>query len=82
MWETQARKFTTSKKVNIDFCLPEFRATKNVTWKLYVDESTNGRYNMTLGRDLLTALGLDLKFSLNVIHDGEGPYKGFSSFFS
>ena len=34
---------------------------------------------MILGRDLLTELGLDLKFSGNVIHGGEGPYKGCSA---
>ena len=28
MWETQAGKFTTSNKVNVDLCLPEFSATK------------------------------------------------------
>ena len=31
---------------------------------------------MILVRDLLTALGLDLKFSDNVIIGGEGPYEG------
>ena len=34
---------------------------------------------MILGRDLLTALGLDPKFSENVIIGGEGPYEMFSS---
>ena len=29
MWETQSGKFTTSKKVNIDFFLPEFSAKKD-----------------------------------------------------
>ena len=76
MWETQAGKFTTSKKVNIDFCPPEFSATKIVTWKFHVDESTNGRYDMILGRGLLTAPGLDLEFSKNVIIGGEGLYEG------
>ena len=66
-WENQARKFMTSKKLNVNLCLPGFSATKIVTWKCHVDESTNGRYDMILGRDLLTALGLDLKFSENVI---------------
>ena len=61
-WETQARKFTTSKKVNVDFCLPEFSATKIVTCKCHVDDSTTGIYDMILGRDLLTALVLDLFF--------------------
>ena len=50
-----------------------------MTWKCHVDESTTGRYNMILGRDLLTALGLDLKFSGNVICGGEGPYEGCSA---
>ena len=31
---------------------------------------------MILGRDLLSALGLDLKFSQNLIIGGEGPYEG------
>ena len=62
-WETQAGKFTTSKKVNVDFCLPEFSATKIVSWKCHVDKKTNSMYDMNLGRDLLTELGLDLNFS-------------------
>ena len=33
---------------------------------------------MILGRDLLTALGMDLKFSEDVIIGGDGPYKGCS----
>ena len=60
------------------FLLLEFSATKIVTWKCHVDKSTNGRYNMILGRDLLTALRLDLKFSDDVIIDGKGTYKGCS----
>ena len=62
-WETQAGKFTISKKVNVDFCLPEFSATKIVTWKCHVDKSTTGRYDIILGRDQITALILYLKFS-------------------
>ena len=67
MWKNQAGKFTTSKKVNVDFCLSEFSTTEIVTWKCHVDESTNGRYDMILGRDLLTTLRPDLKFSENTI---------------
>ena len=62
--------------MKIDFLLPEFSWTNIVTWKYHVDESTNGRYDMILGRDLITTLGLDLKFSKKVIIGGEGPYKG------
>ena len=78
-WETQAGKFTTSMKVNIHFCLPEFSATKNVSWKSQVDNSTNIRYNIIVGRDLLTALELYLKSSENIIIIGEVTYKGCSS---
>ena len=34
---------------------------------------------MILGRYLLVVLGLDLKFSENVTHGGEGPYEGCSA---
>ena len=64
----------TSKKVNVDFCIPELSATKIVKQKCHVDDSTNCRYDMIQGRDLLTTLGLDLKFSDNVISGGKGPY--------
>ena len=76
MQETQAGKFKTLGKVNVDFCLPEFSSTKIVTWKCHVDKFTTGRYEMILGRDLLTALGLDLNWSENVIIGGRGPHEG------
>ena len=41
-----------------------------------MDESTNFRYNLILGRDLLPALGKCVKFSDNVIIGGEEPYEG------
>ena len=43
-----------------------------------MDESTNGRYNTILGRDLLTALGLDLFLDKIIIGD-KGPYEGCSA---
>ena len=52
----------TSKKVNMDFCLPEFSAKNIVMWKCQIYEYNNGRYDMILGRDLLPALGMDIKF--------------------
>ena len=78
MWETQARKFTTSKKANIDFRLLGFSGTKIVSWNCQVDNYTNSRYDMILGRYLLTAVGLDLKFPQNIVIGDEGPYNGCS----
>ena len=49
-----------------------------MTSKYHIDESIHGRYYIILGRDLLTALVLDLKFSNNIIFGVEGPYEGYS----
>ena len=67
MQEIQSGEFTIQKNVNVDLWIPEFSATKIVTWKCHVDESTNSRYDMNLGRDLLTSMGLHIKFFYNVI---------------
>ena len=76
MWKTQACKFTTSHKMNVESCLTEFSATKIVLWNCHVDNNTNIRYDVILGRDLLTLMVLDLKFSVKVITGGEGQYEG------
>ena len=78
-WQAQAGTFTTDQKHKLNFFLQEFSATKIVTWECHVRESTNSRYDMILGRDLLTALGMDMKFSDNIIIGGEGPYEQFSA---
>ena len=79
MWETQYGKFFISKKAYIDFCLSDFSATNTVIWKHSVDKSTNVRYDMILGRDLLTSLGLDLKVSKHIMIVSEVTYVGCSS---
>ena len=47
-----------------------------MTCKCHVDESTTGRYDLIIVRYLLTALGLDLKFSENIVIVSEGPCEG------
>ena len=59
----QVCNITTNLKVKIDFILPELSATKIVTWNFHVDDSVKGRYYMILGKDLLTQLLLNVKFS-------------------
>ena len=66
-WHMQADKITTNLKVKIHFTLPGNSATKIVTWSFHVDDSAKGKCYMILGTDLLTALGLNLKFSDHVI---------------
>ena len=53
-WNIQAGKITNNSKVNIDFTLPELRAIKIVMWNFHVDKFAKGRYDMILGRYLLT----------------------------
>ena len=53
-WHTQAGSISTNMKVKIDFTLPELSTTKIVTWKFHVDDSDKGRYDIILGRYLLT----------------------------
>ena len=41
-------------------CLPSWE----IRWNMYVNESENlSRYDMIIGRDLMTELGIDIKFS-------------------
>ena len=61
-WQTQFTKFTTNEKVKINLCQPEFSGTKIVIWECHVDEYTTIRYDITLGKHLLVALGLDAIF--------------------
>ena len=41
-----------------------------------MDDSANGRYDMILGWDLLTKLGLDLQLSEHVIEGDDGTFNG------
>ena len=53
-WQTQSEIITTNFKVKIDFTLSSLIATNAVTWKCHVDDSARVRYNMILGKDILT----------------------------
>ena len=75
-WLTQAGNIITNLTIKIDFTLPELSGTKIVTCNYHVDDSAKGRYDMILGRNLLTALGLKIKFSDNVIKLDDGTFKG------
>ena len=53
-WHTQAENINTDNKVNIDFTLPALSAKNVMTQECHVDGFSKGRYNIILGRDLLT----------------------------
>ena len=61
-WKTQAGNITTNLKVKIFLTIPEFSATKKVTWLFNVDDSTKSKYIIVSGRYILMELGLSSIF--------------------
>ena len=78
-WNTHTGNITINIGVEIDFTSPELSATKVVTWIFHVDYSSKGRYDIILGRYLLTALGSNIKCSDHVIKEDDGSLKGSTS---
>ena len=73
---TQAGCITTNLQVKIDFTLPELSAKIIVTWGCHVDGSAKIKYEMILGKNIFTALKLNIKFSDHVIESDDGTFKG------
>ena len=44
-----------------------------------MDDSTEDRYDMIIGMDLLTKLGIDINISMNTIDSGKGTHQGFKT---
>ena len=62
-----SRQSLKNQKVQLDFTLPGFSATKIVMWNYHMNWSTKIRFDMILGRYMITSLVLDLKLSDSVI---------------
>ena len=77
-WHTQAGNITPNIKVKVDFTLPALIAKNVVMWKFHVDDSVKDRYDIILGQDILTELGLNLKFAEHVIEANDVPFKGYT----
>ena len=78
-WLTQAGIITSDMNVKRYFTSPELSMTKIMMWNFHVDNSATGRYDMILGRYLLTALVLNLKFSWSLIEAGGGTLKEYTA---
>jgi RNase H-like domain found in reverse transcriptase/Reverse transcriptase (RNA-dependent DNA polymerase)/Integrase zinc binding domain len=77
VWNTAAGSFTTVTKTTMDLIFPEFSLTRVVHAELHITDQTLSGYDMILGRDMLSELGLVLDFSRNMIiwESGEMPMK-------
>ena len=60
-WHIQAGKITANSKVKMNFTLTELGAIKIVTWNWHVHNCTKFRYDIILGRYILTKIGKNLK---------------------
>ena len=50
-----------------------------MAWDYHVGEYAKDRYDIILGRYILTSLGLNFKFSKCAIQGGGGPLKGYTA---
>ena len=66
-WGTTAGTFTTTGKVNLEIQFPELSPSTIVYIESHVHKGQLASYNMILGRNNLTELGIDIKFSTQSI---------------
>jgi Retroviral aspartyl protease len=62
-WSTNGGKFNTRYEVPLTIVLPEFSSSMEVQWSCAIDETPDSTYDMILGRDLQSALRMDILFS-------------------
>ena len=65
-WGTAAGSFTTNKICKLQFTLPELHEKRLINWDFHVTRQSFN-YDMIIGRDLLTELGLEFSFKKQTI---------------
>ena len=65
-WKTTSSTFSTTAKCRTEFMLPELSTTKRIVWDFHVTKQQMS-YNLKIGRDLLSELGIALDFSTDTI---------------
>ena len=63
MWNTNGGKFSTKHEIPLTIILPEFSSSMEVQWSCAIDENPESTYDMIIGRDLQSALRMDISFS-------------------
>ena len=58
---------STKYEGNVHFSLPEFSDKKIINWRFNIFESEDLGYDMVIGRDIMTKLGMDLSFNRKTI---------------
>jgi hypothetical protein len=65
-WISPAGEMTTTSVCQTRFAIPEFHRDRIIEWKLHVTKNL-GAYDMILGRDVLSGLGIKFDFADNTI---------------
>jgi hypothetical protein len=71
IWSTNGGKFNTRYEVPLTIVLPEFSSSMEVQWSCAIDENPDSTYDMILGRDLQSALRMDIIFSTGTLVSNE-----------
>ena len=83
-WTALGGTYLTKIRALMEFRLPKFSLNKKIQWVCHVDENTDpdlAQYNMIIGANLMTKLGIDLLYSdqLMVWEDNEVPMNHLAS---
>ena len=64
-WNTKVGSFKTTRTCEINIMLPAFHEKHIINWTAYVDETNqlSSRYDMIIGRDLISELGMSFRFN-------------------
>ena len=66
-WSTNGGTFVTRHEVQLTIILPEFSSSMEVQWACAIDENPDSTYDMILGRDIQSALKMDICFSTGTL---------------
>jgi hypothetical protein len=66
-WSTNSGKFNTCYEEPLTKVLPKFSSSMEVQWSCAIGENPNFTYDMILGRDLQSALRMDIRFSTGTL---------------
>lgn len=75
-WLTPAGAMHTTRKVKAKFSIPELNERTMIQWDVHVAKDL-GNYDMIIGRDLMSDLGIDIQFSTDTVRweDSYMPFK-------
>jgi hypothetical protein len=82
VWTTPGGNLSTSTKCKAQFTIPELHDNRLIEWDVHVTKSL-GAYDMIIGRDILTDLGIDIRFSNHTVEwdNSEIPMKDVDATF-